>query len=235
MKSKTKIQTVGMALLMSIMLTGCSGKDNRTPKVNSVVTAGSKTESETPISGADKPSEMMPSSEENSAYSPVNTDADKPSVSETDLPMPSSEENSVDSPVNTDSVSINDDVMWVIGKTVDEVTEKYGSATVVRNNVYTFENGYGKYVFGDGCKTISEIPAKDLLIGDLSNVTLDNFASKCGFEVVPLNDNDNPNTMYEGYRLAYYTHPSYKDMTFSMLYKESGFDETAKFDIRYNG
>lgn len=131
--------------------------------------------------------------------------------------------------------TINDEVMWAIGKTVDEVTEKYGSATVGRNNVYTFENGYGIYVFGDSCKTIGEISAKDFLIGDLSNVTLDNFASKFGFEVVPLNDNDDPNTMYEGYRQAYYTHPSYKNITFSMLYKESGFDGTAKFDIRYNG
>ena len=188
------------------------GKDNRPPNVSSVVTSGSQTESETPISGEENPSE-----------------------SEADLSMSSSEENSVESPVNTDSVSINDDVMWGIGKTVDELTEKYGSATAGRNNVYTFENGYGIYVFGDGCKTIGEISAKDFLIGDLSNVTLDNFASKCGFEVVPLNDNDDPNTMYEGYRQAYYTHPSYKNITFSMLYKESGFDETATFDIRYNG
>lgn len=201
-----------MALLMSIILTGCSEKDNRPTKARPVVTAGSQTESETPISSAEKPSE-----------------------SEADLSMPSSEENSADSPVNTDSVSINFDVMWGIGKTVDEITEKYGSATAVRNNVYTFENGYGKYVFGDGCKTIGEISAKDFLIGDLSNVTLDNFASKCGFEVVPLNGNGDPNTMYEGYRQAYYTHPSYKNITFSMLYKERGFDETAKFDIRYNG
>ena len=212
MKNKTKIQTVGMALLMSIMLTGCSEKDDRLSKVSRVVTAGSQTESETPISGADKPSE-----------------------SKSDLLMPSSEENSVDTPVNTDFVSINVDVMWGIRKTVDEITEKYGSATAGRNNVYTFENGYGKYVFGDGCKTIGEISAKDFLIGDLSNVTLDNFAFKCGFEAVPLNGNGDPNTMYEGYRLAYYTHPSYDNVTFGMLYKESGFDETAQFDIRYNG
>ena len=211
MKNKTKIQTVGMALLMSIMLTGCLEKDDRPPKVSPVVTVGSQTESETPISGAEDPSE-----------------------SKADLSMPSSEENSVESPINTDPISINADVMWGIGKNVDEVTEKYGSATLERNNVYTFENGYGKYVFGDGCKTISEIPAKDFLIGDLSSVTLDNFASKCGFEVVPLNDSGAPNTMYEGYRQAYYTHPSYDNVTFGMLYKEGGFDETATFDIRYN-
>lgn len=133
------------------------------------------------------------------------------------------------------SVKINSDVMWGMGKTVDEVTGKYGSVTAGGNNVYTFENGYGKYVFDDSCKIIGEISARDFLIGDLSNISLDNFASKCGVEVVPLNDNDDPNTMYEGYRQAYYTHPSYKNITFSMLYKESGFDETAKFDIRYNG
>ena len=213
MKAKSIVYIIYLALvtLPLLSLAGCSEKDDRPPKVSPVVTVGSKNESETPISGAEKPSE-----------------------SEADLSMPSSEENSVESPVNTDSVSINVDVIWGIGKTVDEITEKYGSATAGRNNVYTFENGYSKYVFGDGCKTISEISAKDFLIGDLSNVTLDNFASKCGFEVVPLNGNDDPNTMYEGYRLAYFTHPSYDNVTFGMFYEEGGFDETATFDIRYN-
>lgn len=144
-------------------------------------------------------------------------------------------ENSTKSSVDADSVRINDDVMWGIGKTVDEITAKYGSATAVKNNVYTFKNGYGKYVFSDKCKTIGEISAGDFLVGDLSAITLENFASKCGFEVVPLNDNDDPNTMYEGLRVAYYEHPSYDNVTINMLYKESGFDETATFTITYNG
>lgn len=136
---------------------------------------------------------------------------------------------------SADAVTINGDVMWGMGKTYDEVTEKYGPVTVEDlNNVYMFENGYGKYVFGGRCITIGEIPAKDLLDGDISTVTLDNIAEKCGFNVVPIYDSGDPNTMYEGYRLAYYTHPSYENVYFSMFYKESGFDETASFDVRLN-
>lgn len=137
---------------------------------------------------------------------------------------------------NAISIGINSDVMWGMGKTIDEITERYGDVTAKYNNVYTFKNGYGKYVWDDdgSCKTIGEITAKDFLIGDLSTLDLDNFASKCGFEVVPLNSNDDPNTMYEGYRFACYTHPSYKNITFSMCYKESGFDEEATFRISYD-
>lgn len=134
------------------------------------------------------------------------------------------------------SIGINSDVMWGMGKTFDEITERYGDVTAGNNSIYTFKNGYGKYVCDDdgSCKIIGEISARDFLIGDLSTLDLDNFASKCGFEVAPLNSNDDPNTMYEGYRYAYYTHPSYKNITFSMCYKESGFDEEATFRISYD-
>ena len=154
---------------------------------------------------------------------------------EDSLSTSSVSDNSAGASANDEYFGINSDVMWGIGKTVDEIAERYGSATMENDNVYTFENGYGKYTFGDSCDAICEISAKNFLVGNLSTVTLENFASKFGLEVVTLNDSSDPNTMYEGLKLAYYTHPFYDNVTISMLYKESGFDETAVFDIRYDG
>lgn len=134
---------------------------------------------------------------------------------------------------SSEALAINGDVMWGMDKTYDEVTEKYGSVTVEDlNNVYMFENGYGKYVFGNACRQIGDISAKDFLVGDISAVTLDNLAEKCGFNVVPLYDSDESGTMYDGYKMAYYTHPDYPNVSFSMLYNENGFDDSASFDVR---
>lgn len=157
---------------------------------------------------------------------------------------------------NTMSISINSDVMWGMGKTFDEIAEKYGDVTAGNHNVYTFKNGYGKYAWDDnggidptqsdrdenieiirgrgGCKIIGEISARDFLVGDLSTLNLDNLAAKCGFEVVPLNPTPDGYSLYDGYKFAYYTHPSYENMTFVMCYKESGFDEEATFRISYD-
>lgn len=148
------------------------------------------------------------------------------------------------------TVGINDEVIWGIGKTFEEVSERYGAITSDNDETCAFQNGYGKYAWDYAafhypgapwngghdtvrngvCRSISGVSASDLLIGDLSTVTLENIASKCGFEVVPLNDD--PNTMYEGLKSAYYTHPSYNNVTFCMLYKENGFDKDARFTIK---
>lgn len=144
----------------------------------------------------------------------------------------SGSENSAGSSADDDYAVINDDVMWGIGKTVYEIEEKYGAVTAENDNVYTFENGYGKYTFGDSCKAICEISARNFLVGDISTVTLENFASKCGFEAVTLSNGNDSDTKYDGLKTTYYKHPSYDNVTFIMLCKESGFDETATFDIR---
>ncbi len=154
------------------------------------------------------------------------------------------------------SVVINPEAVWGIGKTFDEITEKYGDVKDGNFNQYSFENGYGIYIWDDGggidptqsdrdknikmvkerggCKIIGEISARDFLIGDLSTLNVDNLASKCGFEVVPFNPTPDGYELYDGYRFAYYTHPSYENMIFSMCYKESGFDEKATFRICYS-
>lgn len=144
----------------------------------------------------------------------------------------SGSENSAVSSADDDYTIINDDVMWGIGKTVYEIEEKYGAVTAENDNVYTFENGYGKYTFGDSCKAICEISARNFLVGDISTVTLENFASKCGLEAVTLSNGNDSDTKYDGLKTTYYKHPSYDNVTFIMLCKESGFDETATFDIR---
>lgn len=131
-------------------------------------------------------------------------------------------------------VAINGDVMWGLGKTVDEVSEKYGSAN---GNVqfFTFENGYGKYVFDDSCYKIGEISAKDFLVGDLSTVTLDNIAEKCGFDVFQYNPDPDEETLYDEYKFAYCEHPDYDNVSISIMYnRENGFDETASFMVSLN-
>ena len=152
-----------------------------------------------------------------------------------------------------DIYAINSDVMWAIGKTFDEVTERYGEVAGGNIFEYSFENGYGVYVWdvtdhshsdlnenislareSGGCKAIANISAGDLLTGDLSMVNLDNIAQRYGFDVVPLNPSPEGFSLYDDYIFAYYTHPSYENLTFIMCYKKSGFDEEATFHIRYD-
>ncbi|MDE6731782.1 MAG: hypothetical protein K2J77_02765 [Oscillospiraceae bacterium] len=161
--------------------------------------------------------------------------ASPPGITEQSKPENVSEENSA----QTQAVGINADAVWALGKEFPEINERLGevTGTFSGGKLYQFEHGCGRYSWdsdGGVCKAVYNIKAADFISGDLGEITLDNIAEKCGFEVVPLNDTGDPNTMYEGYRQAYYTHPSYENVTFSMLYKESGFDDTASFDARLN-
>lgn len=217
MKNKTKLRTVGAAVLLSVLLVGIIGCAEQSTDGRSV---------DPIVTDQNDQTESKPTASDNSENSAVQS-------VETGVSEPVSEESSAE------AVGINAEAVWGLGKSFNEITEKYGGVTgsYSNNKIYEFENGYGRYVWnidGGNCKAIGEISARDFISGDLSAVTLENIAEKCGFEVVPLNDTDDPNTMYEGYRQAYYTHPSYENVTFGMLYKESGFDETAKFDVRYN-
>lgn len=137
----------------------------------------------------------------------------------------------------TAALAINGDVMWGIGKTVDELSEKYGTAKEWLTNVYTFDNGLVWYNCSDNgfCRSVHGVKPADFLVGDISTVTLDNLAEKCGFNTVPMYDTGSSETMYEGYRMAYYTHPDYTDYSFELFYNEEGFDDTAEFSVRYYG
>ena len=135
-------------------------------------------------------------------------------------------------------ISINSEVMWGLGKTMDELTEIYGEIVGSTSQMASFKNGYGIYAWsveGGSCTRISRIKASDLLIGDLSTVNFDNIVSKCGFEVILFDpeNNDGPG-MYDDAKVAYFSHPSYKNITFQMTYKISGFDEDATFLVSYD-
>lgn len=126
--------------------------------------------------------------------------------------------------------TLNSDVMWALGKTVDEVAERYGEITgdsdMGSYRLYQFKNGYGRYSWYEedgGCKVVGSVSARDLLTGDLSTVTLDNMASKYGLEnysydlhPISLDDDD--------YGRAIFTHPSYGDLSFIMTFKKNGSD-----------
>ena len=192
------IHTVGMALLISMMLTGCAERGMRLSQ-------------------------------------PTAVQAPYASESRT-----------------VETLYVNSEVMWGMGKTFDEIAERYGEVADGNYCAYSFENGYGLYKWGadvditrprdedifrarksGGCKSIAGISARDLLIGDLSTVNMDNLASKCGFEIVPLDPKYNDDSLYGDHKFAYYTHPSYKNMMFVMCYKKSGFDGDAVFRVRY--
>ena len=132
--------------------------------------------------------------------------------------------------------TVNSEVMWAIGKTVGELTERYGEVTMDGGTAYRFKNGYGIYHFNElnsGSCVSLEVNASDLLTGDLSTVNLDNIASKYGFNVIQLEPEDNKPGMDNVYTIANFSHPSYKNITFLMFHKRSGFDEDAKFVVSY--
>ena len=134
-------------------------------------------------------------------------------------------------------IAINSDVMWGLGKTMDELTERYGEIVGSTGQTAWFKNGYGIYLWGgegDICTRISKIKASDILIGDLSTVNFDNIVSKCGFDVILFEPESDGPGLYDDYHVAYFSHPSYKNITFLMTYKISGFDEDATFLVYYD-
>ena len=136
--------------------------------------------------------------------------------------------------VGESEFAVNSEVMWAIGKTVGELTERYGEVTGGGGNAYQFKNGYGIYRFNEGSCVSLEVNASDLLTGDLSTVNLDNIASKYGFDVNQLEPENNEPGMDKVYSIANFSHPSYKNITFLMFHKRSGFDEDAKFVVSYD-
>lgn len=243
MQNKIILQSFGTALVISILLTGC---------------AEQRSQPDSQISTSNPVTSNINSQTENKTYTsnPIENQSEDSSVlsKSSDEQSSSDESNTSESSVDIDTVSINSDVIWGMGKTFDELTEKYGNVTSGNFNTYSFENGYGIYVWdtnggadysevdreknislvreSGGCIMIDGIRAKDFLNGNFSTLKYEDFTSNCGFEVISLNSNNDPNTMYDDYRFAYYTHPSYENMTFIMCYKDGVIDEFATFTIR---
>lgn len=167
-----------------------------------------------------------------------------------------SDTSETESGIAVPTVGLNTEVLWGMYKTFDEVSGRYGDITSGNHNVYYFENGCGRYLWDSynidpqqsdrdvnieitrgngGVKMIDNIKPKDLINGEFTALSFEDFASQCGFEIVSLG-NDEPYTMYDGYRTATFTHPSYENMLFWASYsEESGaIDDDTLFTIKLN-
>ena len=167
-----------------------------------------------------------------------------------------SDATSANSYADGEEVAVNSEALWGIGRTFNEVEARYGAITSVAIDTFTFENGYGTYTWGvlggtehsssnkddiiskaresgDYCTAIKELSARDMLTGDISTVTLDNFEEKTGFKLRPEYPDD-PEATSGGYAWKYYSHPDYEEMDFVLMYKLDGFDEDAYFSVFLN-
>lgn len=153
---------------------------------------------------------------------------------------------------NIPAVSINSEVLWGMGKTFDEITERYGEVTSGNFNTYFFESGYGRYVwdygggidnsFADvnenieyiktrgGVVMMDNIKVNELLIGEFTTLDYDQFADICGITYTDIGE-ESPG-MYDLWSRSF-THPFYENMTLYMYMEEPGvIDETTTFMVR---
>ncbi len=141
------------------------------------------------------------------------------------------------------AISINSDYAWAMGKSLDELTEKFGAGTEGKYNSYRFENCSGSFGFettynGEdsapilgNCKKILYIDIKDFIVGEFSTMNYEEFAASCGIEYISLPESNE--TMYNTWD-ALFTHPDYKDIVFVMSTVERDvIDETTDFMIDY--
>lgn len=172
------------------------------------------------------------------------------SSSETSETSETSDSSDIES--NISAVSINSEVLWGMGKTFDEVTERYGEVTSGNFNTYFFEGGYGRYVwdygggidnsFSDvnenieyiktrgGVVMMDNIKANELLIGEFTTLDYDQFAEVCGITYTELGEE--PPGLYDTWTRSF-THPFYENMTLYMYMEEPGvIDETTTFMVR---
>lgn len=149
-------------------------------------------------------------------------------------------------------VTLNREALWGLGKTFDEVTERYGEVTSGNFNTYFFESGWGRYVwdygggidnsFADvnenieyirtrgGVVMMDNIKAEDLLNYEYADtLDYDQFAEACG---ITYTDTEEPPGMLDTWSRAF-THPFYENMTFTMFMEEPGvIDGTTTFMVR---
>lgn len=174
------------------------------------------------------------------------------SSSETSETSETSDSSDIES--NISAVSINSEVLWGIGKTFDEVNDRYGDIVSGGQNVYSFEDGYGRYAWDSkgidpqqsdrdvnieiirgngGCKSIDGVKPHDLFSGEFTSLSFEQLTAN-GFEIGP--HDDSLYTMYDGYRFRTFTHPSYENISFSAMYSEKTgvIDDETSIMIRLN-
>lgn len=174
-------------------------------------------------------------------------------TSDTSETSETSDSSDIESNIPVPVIELNDEVLWGLGKTFDEVRERYGAVAPGSHNVYFFENGYGRYAWAPkgisqqpdlgvnteitggsgGCKGIDDVKPHDLFNGEFTSLSFEELEAN-GFEVGPRDDS--PYTMYDGYRFRAFTHPSYENISFSAMYSEETgvIDDETSIMIRLN-
>ncbi len=134
------------------------------------------------------------------------------------------EESDTESSADAEAISINSDVVWGLGKTLDELKGKYGEVNggYGAMNVYYFDNGYGRYIVQDGvCTWIDAINTSDILKGSFSVLNYEELASRA--EIDYWHIDDKPDDLSDCW-WAYFTHPDYSGVTFA-VYSQTARDE----------
>ncbi len=204
MKNNLKLRGISAALVLSMFLAGCTEQPNNSP-------------SDTPLNSETQ------SSNESSKADETSNENSKPD--ETSNESSNADETSSDSS-QADKISINDDVVWGLGKTVEELTQKYGEKTSSDDVDYVcaFENGYGRYGIDDGvCTKIVGIETEDILKGEYSVMNYEELKTRSGIDYWYIGTE--PDDMYENW-WAYFTHPSYNGVTFA-VYSQTATDEVS--------
>ncbi len=189
MKNKFKLLSISSAIILSILLTGCSENNKQNTSGNS----------------------SLNSQNETTNSSPENSKTDKSSDTGASV---------------EETLSINSDVVWGLGKTLDELKGKYGEIRggVESMGVYTFENGYGRYVVDvdDGvCTQIDGINTSNMFKGSFSVLNYEELKTRTGIDYWHIDNN--PDDLFECW-WAYFTHPDYSGVTFS-VYSQTARDE----------
>lgn len=204
MKNNLKLRGIGAALVLSMFLAGCTEQPNNSP---SDKPSNSETQSSTESSNVDE------------------TSTENSTADETSNESSNADETSSDSS-QADKISINDDVVWGLGKTVEELTQKYGEKTSSDDVDYVcaFENGYGRYGMDDGvCTQIIGIETEDILKGEYSVMNYEELKTRAGIDYWYIGTE--PDGMYECW-WAYFTHLCYNGVTFA-VYSQTATDEVS--------
>lgn len=209
MKNNLKLRGISAALVLSMFLAGCTEQPNNSPSAN-----------------PDKSSSSSETQSSNKSSKADETLTENSTADETSIENSNPDETSSDSS-QADKISINDDVVWGLGKTVEELTQKYGRKTSSGDDVdyiCVFENGYGRYGMDDGvCTQIVGIETEDILKGEYSVMNYEELKSRAGIDYWYIGTE--PDDMYECW-WAYFTHPSYPGVTFA-VYSQTATDEVS--------
>lgn len=138
-----------------------------------------------------------------------------------------SEQSSVVNENDSEALVINDDVLWALGKTVDELKQRYGNLKGGSDVLGTclFENGYGIYGVDTGenktCYVIDGAKVKDVIKGEFTVLNYKELETRAGISYWHIDDEPDP--MDECW-WAFFTHPDYKGVTFA-IYSMTARDE----------